>query len=227
MRFQRSHEFAAKHLRGCSDRDEETAAAFAKFQITGKTGTGNDAVYMGMKRKVLPPRMEHQDDARRSAKIAFVASQSQKRLRSSLHEQRIQEFPVSQKQRIQIVRHGEYEVEVFRIENFAAALIDPEFLQDGLAVRTMPVAAGRTVDLDVAAFFTDAGIESEPAGLAVADRKSSTTLLIGDRMLPEEIIKGQSEDIPDRIRLTHRTPAGIRWGWYTGEESHWTDSHRR
>ena len=83
------------------------------------------------------------------------------------------------------------------------------------------------MDLDVAAFFTDAGIESEPAGLAVADRQGSATLLIGDRVLPEVIIEGKTEELADGVGLIHRTPAGIRWGWHTGEESSPTESHKQ
>ena len=54
------------------------------------------------------------------------------------------------------MRHGEDDVEVFRIKDFRTALIDPEFLQDRLAAGAVAVAAGRIVDLDMTAFFADA-----------------------------------------------------------------------
>ena len=53
------------------------------------------------------------------------------------------------------MRHGEDDVKIFRIEDFRAALIDPEFLQDRLAAGAVTVAAGRVVDLDMTAFFAD------------------------------------------------------------------------
>ena len=125
------------------------------------------------------------------------------------------------------MRNGEYDVEVFRIEDFRAALIDPELFQDGLTAGTMPVAAGGIVDEDMPAFHADTGVEAEPSGLAVSDGKSGTALLTRDRMLQKEVIQGMTEDLTDRIGLTHRTPAGIRWDWHIGGASHWTDSHRR
>lgn len=125
------------------------------------------------------------------------------------------------------MRNGEYDVEVFRIEDFRAALIDPELFQDGLTAGAMPVAAGGIVNPDMTAFLTYAGVEAEPSGLAVSDGKSGTALLTRDRMLQKEVIQGMTEDLTDRIGLTHRTPAGIRWDWHIGGASHWTDSHRR
>ena len=226
IRFQGSHEFAAKHLRGCSDRDEETAAAFAKLQITGKTGAGDDAVHMGMEGKVLSPRVQHQDDTRRSAKISFVAGQRQKRLGGSLHEQRIQEFLVGQKQRIQIMGHGEYEVEVLRIEHFAAALIDPKLLQDGLTVRAVAIAAGRIVDFDMTAFITNAGVDAEAAGLAVRDGIGRPQLFCRDRVYLQIIRKRFPEDITDGIGLRHRTPRETGWDWDTSSDFHRRGSHR-
>ena len=85
--FERSHELAAKHPRGSSDRDEEAVSTFTKFEIPGKTGTGDDAVDMRMEGKVLAPCMEYLDDAGLGAKIAPVTSQSQKGLSSCLVKQ--------------------------------------------------------------------------------------------------------------------------------------------
>ena len=154
--FERSHELAAKHPRGSSDRDEEAVSTFTKFEIPGKTGTGDDAVDMRMEGKVLAPCMEYLDDAGLGAKIASVTRQSQKGLGSCLMEQRVEQLLIGKKQRVQIMRNGEYDVEILRIENFRATLIDPELFQDGLAAGTMPVAAGGIVDEDMAAFLADA-----------------------------------------------------------------------
>lgn len=156
MLLKAGHELAAEHLRGGSYRDEETASAFAQFQIPCETGTGNDAVDMRMEREVLSPCMDHLDDARFSAQIPSVASQSQKCLRSRLMEQRIEQFLVGEEQRLEIMRHGENDVEVFRIKDFRTALIDPEFLQDRLAAGAVAVAAGGGVDLDMPALLADA-----------------------------------------------------------------------
>lgn len=46
--FQGSHELAAKHLRGCSDRKEEAVSAFTQFPIPAKAGARDDAVDMRM-----------------------------------------------------------------------------------------------------------------------------------------------------------------------------------
>ena len=154
--LQSSHELAAKQLRGRSDRDEEVVPALTQFQIPRESGTGNDAVDMRMEREVLTPCMDHLDDARLSAQIPLVAGQSQKRLRSSLMEKRVEQFLVGEEQSVEIMRHGEDDVEILRIEDFRAALIDPEFLQDRLAVWTVPVATGRIVDLDMTTFFANA-----------------------------------------------------------------------
>ena len=154
--LQGSHELAAEQFRGCPYGDEETASAFTQFQIPRESGTGNDAVDMRMEREVLTPCMDHLDDTRFRAQIPLVAGQSQKCLRSRLMEQRVEQFLVGEEQSIEIMRDGEDDVEVLRIEDFRATLIDPEFLQDRLAVWTVPVATGRIVDLDMTTFFANA-----------------------------------------------------------------------
>lgn len=116
--FQSSHKLAAEHLRGGSDGDKEATSAFTQFQIPCEAGTGNDAVDMRMEREALTPGMDHLDDARFSAQIPLVASQSQKCLRSRLMEQRIEQLLVGEEQRIEIMRHGEDDVKIFRIEDF-------------------------------------------------------------------------------------------------------------
>lgn len=165
---------------------------------------------MGMKGEILPPCMDDLDDAGLSAKIPMIASQSQQRLRCRTVKQRVKQLLIGKEERIEIMGHGEDDVKILRIEDLRATLIDPELFQDRLTIWTMPVTAGSVVDPNVATFIADAGVETEPSGLAVADRQSSPALLWGNRMLPEEVPQRVAEDFADGIGLTHRTPAESR-----------------
>lgn len=130
-------------------------------------------------------------------------------------EQRIQEFLIGQKQGIQIMGHGEDDVEVLGVENLAATLIDPEILQDCLAVGAVTVAAGRVVDLNMAAFLADTGIDAKAASLALPDGIRRAKLLSGDIVFLQKIAKGLYKDLSDRVRLSHKTPSGTGSGWDT------------
>ena len=124
--------------------------------------------------------------------------------------------------------NGKDDVEIFRIQDFTAALIDPELLQDRLAVRAVSVAAGRIMDLNMPALIADAGIDAEVSGLAVFDGIGRAELLCGNRMLLQKTGQRPAEDAPDRIGFNHNTPslAETGWDWDTSSDSRRTVSHR-
>ena len=97
-------------------------------------------MYMGMEREILSPWMDPLDDARLSTQIPFVTRQGQKCLRSCLMKKGVEKLLIGTEQGVEIMWHSENNVKVFRVEDFRAALVDPEFLQDRLTVRTMAVA---------------------------------------------------------------------------------------
>ena len=62
---------------------------------------------------------------------------------------------------------GEDDMEVRGIDDFGTAFIHPDFLIDGLAVRTVTVSAGIIVYICMAAVGTDSEIVAESAGFTI------------------------------------------------------------
>ena len=135
--------------------------------VRGKAAAGDNAVHMDMVIKLLVPGMEDLNDAGRRAEMLFVGGKLQEGIRAAAVEKAVKQELVGVKERVEFMWKGEDHMEIRGIDHLCPALIDPDFLFDGLAVGAAAVAAGVVVDFDMAALRTAADAVTEPAGLAV------------------------------------------------------------
>lgn len=69
-------------------------------------------------------------------------------------------------------------VEIRGINDFRAAVVDPNLPEDGLARRAVAVAAGIIVEFDMAAFPAEASVSAKLSGLAQHNGASSLVLFV-------------------------------------------------
>ena len=113
--------------------------------------------------------MEHLDDPRGSPKILFVSRKLKESPGTALMQQTIEEFLVTVDQGIKLMRESKHHMEVWGIDDFSPAFIDPYLFIYSLAVRAAAVAAGIAMDLCIAAVRTQAYVIAKGAGLACED----------------------------------------------------------
>ena len=160
-------ELAFKLIPEGLDADKEVFPDRPDLMVGGKAAAGNNAVHMDMVVKLLVPSMEDLNDAGRRTEKFFVGGKLQDGICAAAVEEAVKQGLVGVKERVELMREGEYHMEIRGIDHLCPALIDPDFLFDGLAVGAAAVAAGVVVDFDMAALRTAADAVTEPAGLAV------------------------------------------------------------
>ena len=94
-------------------------------------------------------------------------------------EEVIEKPLVTIQKRIEFMGKCKNHMEIRGINHFGPAFIDPDFLIDGLAVRTVAVAAGILVEFHMSAVGAEGDVDAEPAGFAVKDSHGSLFLSIG------------------------------------------------
>jgi len=88
----------------------------------------------------------------------------------------IQEFLVTIKQRVRLMRECKNHMEVRGVYDFGSAFVHPDFLHDCLTVGTVTVSTGIIVDLGKPTLRTLAGIASKLTGFAVQNGVRSFSL---------------------------------------------------
>ena len=160
-------EFSFEHIPESLHPDKEVFPDRPDLMVRGKAAAGNNAMHMDMVIKFLVPGMEDLNDAGRRAEMLFVGGKFQEGIRAAAVEEAVKQALVGVKERVQLMREGENHVKIGGIDHLGPAFIDPEFLIDGLAVGAATAAAGRVVDLYMAALRTLADTVTKPAGFAV------------------------------------------------------------
>ena len=201
-------------------RDKKMVSACFQLMVPSQPAAGYDAVDMRVKIQFLPPCMENLYDSWRCTEILWIGRQFQECLSAAPVEQGIQEPLVCVDERVEFCGQGEHHMEIRRVNDLAAAAVDPEFLEDGLTVRAVAVSAGVGMDIRVATLRAGADVVSECPRLAVHDAKGRFLLDIIRLERLAEILPAVFEDLGDCVvshsahplsnqrDLVHR---GARW----------------
>ena len=91
----------------------------------------------------------------------------------------IQKFLVTVNEWIQSMRYSKHHVKIRCFNYLSSAFINPYFLQNGLAVRTVTVTAGIIMNLSVSAVRAPAKVKTEFSGLTFKNGISCLCLSIG------------------------------------------------
>jgi hypothetical protein len=105
--------------------------------------------------------MEHGQDADAGPQVLGIGGDLQQGLRGTAKQQVVQQLRMAHRQRIELFRYGEDDVEVGNRQQLGATLLQPFLLLQALALRTMPVAAGVVDDLAGAALGTLVGMPAK------------------------------------------------------------------
>lgn len=116
-------------------------------------------------------------------------------LGADLEQQIVHEFPVSEKNRIQLRRHGENRMKITGVQKLCAPVVQPVFLCHRLALVAMPVAAGIVGDLQGTALVAAVNVSTELGGPAGTDRGDDLELLLAWAVLCQIIIDVQIKDL--------------------------------
>lgn len=158
--------------------------------------------------QLLPPGMKNLDDAGCCHEILLVSGKLKKCLGGASVKKRKQKLLIAVEQPIQFMRQCENHMIVRGVDHFGTALIHPDFFEDGLAARTIAVAAGVVVDLCVPAVKTDAPITAESAGFTVQDGVCRFNLVQVRMCLFKVSVPPMPENLLD-LKLRHDVPLPI------------------
>ena len=164
---ERRQHLAAKELREDPDREEEIVAAGYPVGTVGCQATArDDAVEMGMVHQGLAPGVQHGDEADSSAEMLRVGGDGPEGSCGGSEQGAVDFALVVQRQRRQLCRQGEDDVEIGDRQQILAAVFQPLGALLRLALRTVAIAAG----VVRYAYFTTA-----IAGIDVAAKLGGTT----------------------------------------------------
>lgn len=125
---------------------------------------------MWMVIQLLSPGMQNLDDPGAGSQILRVSGKFQKGMgRAGMHKP-VKEFLVCIDQRIELGRNGEDNMEIRGVDYLRPALIDPYFLEDGLAVWAVTVTAGIGMGNHVSTIIADRKVVPQGTGFT-ADKR--------------------------------------------------------
>ena len=110
--------------------------------VEAQAAARDDAVQMGMELKILSPGMQQREAAELGAEMLGVSSERQQRFGSGPEQHPVNDSAILQRQRCQLVREGEYDMEVLHIQNLTLARLEPRRTRRPLTLRTVPIPAG-------------------------------------------------------------------------------------
>lgn len=113
--------------------------------------------------------MEYLYDPGSGSQIFFVRRQFQKSARTAPVKQAVKELLVAVDKGVEFMGKCEHDMEIWRVDHFSPALIDPDLLIDCLAVRTMPVATGIIMDGGISTVRAATYIIAQGTGFAGKD----------------------------------------------------------
>ena len=125
---------------------------------------------MEVLREILPPRVEDRGDADRAAEVPRVTSEGEQRVGGRAKEERVDDARIALRQRVEVVRQREDDVEVRNRQQVGAARREPPFLGEGLTLGAMAIATGVVGDAHGAAPVTRLPMPAEDGGAAGRDR---------------------------------------------------------
>lgn len=144
----------------------------------------HDAVDVRVMMQVLPPSVEHREEADLGAEMLPIGGNLQQGLGSRTEQQVIDDFLILQCQRRQFLGQREHEVKIRHGKKFLGSLGKPLLPRTELALRAMSIPARVVSDYAMAALVTLFEVTAESRGAAGADVAESFALLWGDGMSP-------------------------------------------
>ena len=110
--------------------------------VWGESACRDHAVDMRMQEQVLPPGVQDADETNLRTQSFGIGRHFEHGVRAGAEEQVIQNPGVAQTERVQLMRQGEYDVEVGNVEEFFFACGEPALASLRLTLRAVPVPAG-------------------------------------------------------------------------------------
>lgn len=148
-----------------------------------------------MKLQILSPRMKNGSNARLTAQMLLALAKLRHRFGADLEQQIVHELPISEKNRIQLRRHGKNRMKITGVQKLCAPVVQPVFLCHRLALVAMPVAAGIVGDLQGTALVAAVNVSAELCGPAGTDCGYDLELLLAWAVLCQIIIDVQIKDL--------------------------------
>jgi hypothetical protein len=168
---------ASEHSAQDANGQEETVATGGPVLAVGTdAAAGDEAVQVGMDEKVLSPGMQEGDAADPGPEMLRIPRDRQESFGSGTKQHSVDGTAVLECQWRQLVREGEYDVEVLHVENLLLTGLEPGGTRRALTLRAMPVTARVVNAYDVPASVAPFGVTTEHRRLAVHEVRQDTTL---------------------------------------------------
>ena len=145
--------------------------------IGGESAGGNHTVHMRMEQQVLSPGVQDAEETNLRAQMLRVGRNLEERGRAGPEQQVIQHSRIVLAEGVQLMRYGEYDVEVRHAEEFLFAGGEPALARLRLALWAVPIAAGVIRDGLMAASRTVVDMAPECCCAATRDRAQHTESL--------------------------------------------------
>jgi len=192
---QRGEELATKQQAHGLDREQVAGAAMEARTIAREAAGGDDRVHVRVEAQVARPRVEHERGAER--RIEAALAELEERPRRSAEERVEHHARRVLRERPQLGRQREDDVEVADIEHVLAALLDPLLRRERLALRTVPIATGIVSRVLVVARFTVIEVPSERSRATSRDVRQHPLLRAGETVLRFELQAMRPHDRAD------------------------------
>jgi hypothetical protein len=141
--LERGPELAAEEFGQGLSRDEEGVARWMPVvTVIGDAASGDQAVDVGVKEKLLGPRMQDGKHTDRAADMAWVASEFDDGLRGGLHQDGVAITLVGAQDLPQFLGHGHGDMEVAGRQHLGLARLKPALGLVSMAFGTTPILAG-------------------------------------------------------------------------------------
>jgi len=165
---------------------------------------------MGMKREVLAPGVQDGQEADSGAKVFGIGGYFQQRLRHGFEQDCVYRAAVRQGEGVECRRQGEDDVEILHRQQFGGSVLHPARRCAGLALWTVPIAAGVVGNALVLTVI--AGLDMPAQGSGAAGCKASQHAnLISGRLVQQVSVSsdhvGQLQRRRRPIR-NHEVPLG-------------------
>lgn len=207
--LQEMQKFPAEFIPQHEYRDEKFPFGKAEPTVLRKASARNDAVHVHVIVERLIPRVKHLNDSGRCPEMLRVGGQLQKRFGTAFVKETVKEFLIAVKERIQLVRESENDMEIRSVDHLGSSAVRPLLLPDGLTVRTVAVPAGMVSADDAAAIVTAQNRYPQTSRLTKKDGTGGPPLNVGLKATGiAEVLIGSLPNLLNREISHGRLPSG-------------------
>ena len=185
-----------------------------------QSAAGDQTVQMEVLREILSPRVQNRRDPDCAAEMPRVSPEGEERIGGRAEEKRVDHARIALRERVEVVRQGEDDVEVRNGQQVGAPRREPPLFGEGLTLRTMPIATGVIGDPHSAAAVTRLPMAAEHGGAAGRDRPQGSVLhrrepvraSIGVAVVADDVrqLEPRTGDRVCRASLARRTRSALR-----------------